>query len=593
MSSSHCNIIRSKFKRFFLEFFLEVASFYSRIYRIWSEGMPYSTWQKLLKRHLNCLRSGRFPCGCRKKGGARGHKRLCSLEEEQRNKAVQSLSKEPKVYKEPNEDITLELITMLKQFLEKKGIVKHVEEVIPDSRNQSLITYSKESIMMSALAIFLFRMGSGNSFQTKTHDNDEKYSRTNTAKFINAPENRVPVIKTIEKFLKNLEVESINQLMIAFFKDLQASKFFMHHPEIKIGDVFLLAADCIHTHTYDHPHRLDMEGNNTCDCCLKRVYNKGTENEKVRWMHNTLVFSFVFAGGLKIPIYQYPIHAKQLVGLEGASEDTYKQECEIVALKMALPVIRKTFPKMEIALLLDGLYANKPIIRLAEENRCEYIIVRKEASLPILARECDERALHSNHRKNCVKNCRKVTDTGWHISQKYAWFNNMYLGDGITTHVLRFAETRTKEGEEIQSYKGEWIFSQRLSARTCETAAQQARMRWEEEDLFNTLKKRNFNIKHDYSRDPRSCFHWQGLALLAFGIFELFRFSEAVKQRGDWPQTTLADKLLGQLLHRPTEELFPRGFQAKRIQFRYHFSIPSTASAKCLQSPFKRYLNTG
>ena len=93
------------------------------------------------------------------------------------------------------------------------------------------------------------------------------------------------------------------------------------------------------------------------------------------------------------------------------------------------------------------------------------------------------------------------------------------------------------------------------------------------EDIFNSLKNRGHNLSHDYSRDPRSCFNWQGLALFAFGIFELFRFSEAVKQRGELPQSTLADKLLGQLLYRPTEELFSQKCLLKKMQFRYHFVV--------------------
>ena len=141
------------------------------------------------------------------------------------------------------------------------------------------------------------------------------------------------------------------------------------------------------------------------------------------------------------------------------------------------------------------------------------------------------------------------------------------------TPVLRFFETRTKEGKETETYKCEWLLSWRLSAKTCELAARHARLRWEIEDLFNSAKNRGYNLKHDYSRDPRSCFNWQGLLLFAFGIFELFRFSEAVQQRGDWPQRTLANKLLAQLMQRPTSEIFSDEALSKRMQFRYNFIV--------------------
>jgi hypothetical protein len=485
---------------------------------------------------------------------------------------------------EQKEEIKLELITLLKLFLERKGIYEQVEETIPDRRDQSSIVYPKKSIILSAMIIFILRMASGNRFDDKSHDADNKYSKSNIAKFIDAPDERVPVIKTIENFLCNMERDSINDLMIAFFKDLQQSKFFKQHPEIMPGDFFLLAADCVHTHTYDHPHHVGENGENDCDCCLKRVYNKGTENEKVRWQHQMLVFCLVFAGGLKIPIYRHCIRAKQVVDLENASDASHKQECELVALKVALPILRDAFPRMKIVLLLDGLYANRPVIRFVNEQKCGYIIVRKEGCLMTLNADCNGQAELPNHKKNNKKTYRGEVD-GWEIERKYEWFNSISLDEStkkkistkeeeesLTTNVLRFVEKRTK-GEETILYKCEWLCSRILSAQTCQMTAYHARLRWEEEDVFNSLKNRGYNLKHDFSRDPHSCFNWQGIALFAFGVFELFRFSEAVKQRGDWPQVTLAETMQAQLLQRPTNELFTERHLRIKIQFRYDFII--------------------
>jgi hypothetical protein len=210
-----------------------------------------------------------------------------------------------------------------------------------------------------------------------------------------------------------------------------------------------------------------------------------------------------------------------------------------------------------------------------------------------LAKECDEHAGHANHKKNCVKKCQKINSNGWSIKQRYEWFNSRYLGEDVSTNVLRFYEERTREGNEIEFYQCEWLFSWRLSAKNCEFGAEQARARWEIEDIFNTLKNRGYNFKHDYSRDPRSCFNWHGLALFAFGIFELFRFSEAVKQRGDWSQIALADKLQGQLLYRPTEELFSERCLLKKIQFRYHFAVEMILFKEIQQEKADVHLDTG
>jgi hypothetical protein len=582
MSKTHFTLFNNSHKASFSN--SNFAYSFDKLFR-WPKKKSYSHWQKLLNRIINSIQKKKFSglVGGKVK---RAHQKILQMQkkysikqkETRQENQVEKIIKSLQVKKvtETTEDRKLELITMLKLFWERKNIPEQIEQSITDYRNQELITYSKQSIMMATLSIFLFRMGSGNKYDDKSHDDDEKYAMANIAKFIDAPDERAPVIKTIEKFLRNLEVKNVNDIMIAFFQDLLESKFFKQHPEIMPGDYFILAADCVHTHTYDHPHHTDVHGNNDCECCLKRVYNRGTEKEKVKWMHNTLVFCFVFMGGLKIPVYQYPIHAKQVVNFESASEDNHKQECELLALKMALPTVRAAFPRMKLVLLLDGLYANRPVIRLAEEHNCGYIIVRKEECLTLLANECDSIAEQPNHKKNCVKKCERALKGGVVVEQKYEWFNSKYLGENVRTNVLRFEETRTKEGKEAEFYKCEWLFSWRLSAKSCESAVRQARARWEVEDLFNSLKNRGFNFKHDYSRNPRSCFNWQGLALFAFAIFELFRFSEVVKKMSDCPQITLAKKLEGQLFHRPTEEIFSKQCLSKRIQFRYNFDVNQT-----------------
>ena len=217
---------------------------YGRI--LWPKGMPYPVWQNLLKR-CPIMNSKKR----QKKRLSQGRRKLLKTNKTQRDEIIEThiekIIDTLKCSEQPsNKDTKLELITMLKNFLDKKHTSQHIEKIIPDKRNQDLITYQKGAIMKAALAIFLFREGSGNQFNKDSRGDDEKYSRVNIAKFIDAPENCVPVIKTIETFVQNLDKQSINNLMIAFFKDLQQSKFFKQHPQIMPGDFFLLAADCVH-----------------------------------------------------------------------------------------------------------------------------------------------------------------------------------------------------------------------------------------------------------------------------------------------------------------------------------------------------------
>ena len=77
-------------------------------------------------------------------------------------------------------------------------------------------------------------------------------------------------------------------------------------------------------------------------------------------------------------MYVYPLKAGQ-VDLE-QSDDRLKEECELKATHLVLPMIREQFPRIEILFLGDALYANRPTIRLCEQLNIDYIIVLKEMS---------------------------------------------------------------------------------------------------------------------------------------------------------------------------------------------------------------------
>jgi hypothetical protein len=149
---------------------------------IWPLYTSYARWQKLI-REYSCLRRRKYRCKVPKRKYFKCSflKKLHSLRTFPHpiNTLGEHLTTSPSI--NAKKEIKLELITLLKLFLDKKHLAKHIEETIHDHRHQESITYSKESIILSALVIFLFRMESGNQYDLKSHDKDEKYSKTNMA----------------------------------------------------------------------------------------------------------------------------------------------------------------------------------------------------------------------------------------------------------------------------------------------------------------------------------------------------------------------------------------------------------------------------
>jgi len=232
------------------------------------------------------------------------------------------------------------------------------------------------------------------------------------------------------------------------------------------------------------------------------------------------------------------------------------------------------FPKLKFTFLGDALYANRPFLRLCAKLKMDYIIVRKEKTLTQLGRKCDELAklkLYQtaySHQERVVR--KKAT-----ITRKARWFNNVELGDGLATNVLRFEETAVNlNGEEKPQYKGEWICSKRLSKTNCIRESERGRMRWNHEDFHNTCKHRGFNIKHDMARaNPNLLFVWKFMTCIAFFVFELFSHCTiAKKARGTRSLMKFAKDMLQELVNIAWARIWESAILKKsKVQFRFCF----------------------
>jgi hypothetical protein len=71
----------------------------------------------------------------------------------------------------------------------------------------------------------------------------------------------------------------------------------------------------------------------------------------------------------------------------------------------------------------------------------------------------------------------------------------------------------------------QWIISQRVAKANVVSQSNQCRLRWYEEDFFNTAENRGFNMNHDFSRAPRSQIIWMYLILIAMALCTILEYS--------------------------------------------------------------------
>ena len=445
-------------------------------------------------------------------------------------------------------------------YLKKLKTEKLFDEFVTDPRNGKC-KYTLSSLLSTALFNVQCLSESKNSFQTQAHETPkikEKISR-----FIGRSDGTLPVTKTVDDVLEELDFEEFNNVLMQLFEGIRLSKLFFEHDELIPGGEYHVAFDGEKIHTYSPDSDHDCE---FCPYCLKRK-----RGDTAWYCHMIIVASIVCPGGFKLPIYVHPIRARAIREKESSSDEIHKQECELSALKAIIPTLRERFPKLKMCALLDSLYANGPTIDLLESNRFSYAIVRKKGSMSSVGRDCDGLLKLSDYENSHTIRRNSTDPNGAKVHRKATYFNKIDYQER-KINLLRFHEVViTPNGKERAVY-WEWIVSWKITQKNGLCSAERGRLRWHEEDLFNTVENRGYAIEHDYSRNGRAQMVWVLLIMLALFINECFTHTRNMtKRRGKISVKNFLKNIFSELRYLSFELIFTASILHKRTQFRYCF----------------------
>ena len=420
-----------------------------------------------------------------------------------------------------NESTNLESAALMRYV---RGIgLSQIFEALPDPRKSSQCNYSLSSLSMWAFYACAFRQGSKNAMQTTVDSIADPDNKKNFLHLfgIENEMKTIPHSSVVDDAISRIECNKFNDILLNLFDRLIEQKVFYHNQDSLFPcNSFQIGADGFWTHHYTEPHSADEQGNNTCPYCLPRVHNKGTPKEYTTWVHVMVTFVLICGGGLTLPLYVYPLKAGQIK--EGQSDEKLKEQCELAAAHIVLPLFRERYPKLSFTFLGDSLYANQQFVRLCEFLKIDYVIVVKEGSQKNLHKRCDGLAKTEIYQKHYM---RKETEQRGPetIIKNAAWFNTVEMGN-VFTNVLRFEENIVRsDGASEIVYKGAWICSRKIFQNNCFKIAKQGRSRWDHEDLHNVLKRRGYDIRHDMARtNPNLLMVWKMMTFIAFFITELF-----------------------------------------------------------------------
>lgn len=206
--------------------------------------------------------------------------------------------------------------------------------------------------------------------------------------------------------------------------------------------------------------------------------------------------------------YHVVLEAKILLGsnmalsimsefVENESEGVSKQDCESKAFFRLCERIKAAFPRLDICVLLDGLYAQGPVFRMCEKHRWKYIITFKEGSIPTVQKEYEDLGKLQTANTFSPK---KVP--GSLIDQQYKWVEGIEYEDTYKKrHLVHVFECVEKHLAAQRPTTFRYITNIPTTKQNVPTLSSTGRSRWKiENNGFNVQKNQGYELEHAYTR---------------------------------------------------------------------------------------------
>jgi len=182
----------------------------------------------------------------------------------------------------------------------------------------------------------------------------------------------------------------------------------------------------------------------------------------------------------------FPVFAEPITKQDGST----KNDCEYNAVKRLIPKIAKVLPDVNHLILLDGLFATGPAIRLILFYSMDFISVIKDGYVLVQAKQLEQK--------------KQLQSKTWykdkHLKCTAKWANGLILNGAnqdIKVNYVQYEEVDTRTNKII--YAGKWITSLVIENSMIEEFVKTARSRWKiENETFNTLKNQGYNLEHNY-----------------------------------------------------------------------------------------------
>jgi len=326
---------------------------------------------------------------------------------------------------------------------------------IEDHRKKT--NYELSELLFGAISLFLFKQGSRNALNNNRADKD---FLSNYEKLFGM---RLPHQDTVNDLFRVLNPLALEKFKTSMIRELIEKKA-LHHRRL-LGKYFVVAVDGTGVSSYSERH---------CDKCLTRTSKSG----KTVYFHNVLEAKLVLPNGFAISL--------ATEWIENDNPEYDKQDCELNAFKRLSEKLKKSFPRLPMCIVADGLYPNNTVFDICKENKWEYIITLKDGNLPSVWKEAQslKPLQKGNKLKITTIKQKEEATTG------YQWVTEI----NYKNHILNWI--KTEEGNNKHAF----VTSLKTTKKTVAQISFYGRLRWKiENEGFNNQKNSGYGLKHKYS----------------------------------------------------------------------------------------------
>ena len=392
-----------------------------------------------------------------------------------------------------------------------------------DPRHPSYITYSQSALIL--LTIMKYVCGI-NSMRGMTRQFNTDHVISSLSHLCNMTLDDKPDWQTINNYLEGLDPNELQTIIQAMIKALIRTKTFTPYNVMGKYPVIIDGTDYAYYREKHSIHDL-----------VKKNTDKETGEVTYQYFNKALEAKIVLAPGILVSI------ATEFI--ENEDENVTKQDCELRAGYRLLEKLKKAFPRLDILIIGDALYAVMPFLKAIRKCRWDYIFRVKDGRQEKLMEDFTD-LLKQVTEEETVRECIEG-------EKGIARFVNHVEKVTDKKEICNMVHYFYRTDQAINQFH--WLSSIEITQRNAGEIVKAGRGRWNIEEAFGNQKCGIYDLEHHCSEDYNGMKNHYLLIQIAHLLMQLFvAYDKVTYKLKEGIKHTAADLYIAFTTHSLTEE---------------------------------------